>query len=162
MLCGYNASRRALVEMMRAAEGRGAEPEAGERVIVLSNDAATGLMNGQQLTIDEVTADNEMILLDEDGAEVDIEVADDAFERTAPTARPVPGVVRLTWAAAITVHKAQGSEWNSVIVLDEPIGPTHTPWRYTAATRARHHVYWTRPALIEDTGRQRSSAACVA
>ena len=44
-----------------------------------------------------------------------------------------------TYAYAITCHKAQGSEWDKVVVLEEkfPFEPTeHARWLYTAATRA--------------------------
>lgn len=43
------------------------------------------------------------------------------------------------YAYAITVHKAQGSEWNKVLVYEEnfPFNRTeHARWLYTAATRA--------------------------
>ena len=43
------------------------------------------------------------------------------------------------YAYAITVHKAQGSEWDKVLVYEEnfPFNRTeHARWLYTAATRA--------------------------
>lgn len=40
------------------------------------------------------------------------------------------------YAYAITAHKAQGSEWDEVIVLDDS-WTDKDRWRYTAATRAR-------------------------
>ena len=44
-----------------------------------------------------------------------------------------------TYAYAITVHKAQGSEWNKVVVLEEnfPFNKLeHARWLYTACTRS--------------------------
>ena len=44
-----------------------------------------------------------------------------------------------TYAYAITVHKAQGSEWDKVVVVEEsfPFKKTeHAQWLYTACTRA--------------------------
>jgi len=44
-----------------------------------------------------------------------------------------------TYAYAVTVHKAQGSEWNNVVVLEEnfPFDKIeHTRWLYTACTRS--------------------------
>ena len=44
-----------------------------------------------------------------------------------------------TYAYAVTVHKAQGSEWNNIVVLEEnfPFDKIeHTRWLYTACTRA--------------------------
>ena len=44
-----------------------------------------------------------------------------------------------TYGYAITCHKAQGSEWNKVLVIEERFPfdkEEHTRWLYTAATRA--------------------------
>jgi ATP-dependent exoDNAse (exonuclease V) alpha subunit len=44
-----------------------------------------------------------------------------------------------TYGYAITCHKAQGSEWNNVLVLEEKFPYDkidHARWLYTAATRA--------------------------
>jgi exodeoxyribonuclease-5 len=50
------------------------------------------------------------------------------------------GVVRADWGYAITVHKAQGSEWRRVLVVEDLDGlDERIPlqrWRYTACTRA--------------------------
>ena len=43
------------------------------------------------------------------------------------------------YAYAITCHKAQGSEWNNVVVLEENFPfdkEEHCKWLYTACTRA--------------------------
>lgn len=44
-----------------------------------------------------------------------------------------------TYAYAITVHKAQGSEFDRVVVVDEPM-PHQARWWYTAVTRAAKEV----------------------
>jgi hypothetical protein len=44
-----------------------------------------------------------------------------------------------TYGYAITCHKAQGSEWDNVLVLEEKFpfaAEDHARWLYTAATRA--------------------------
>lgn len=47
-------------------------------------------------------------------------------------------------AYVLTTHKAQGSEWDRVTVLDEAFGPPadQRRWRYTAATRAKERLCW--------------------
>ena len=47
-----------------------------------------------------------------------------------------------SYAYAITTHKAQGSEWNKVLVFEEswPTGEDHIRWLYTAVTRAKEKV----------------------
>ena len=52
------------------------------------------------------------------------------------------------YAYAITYWKAQGSEWDKVIVLEEKFPfdkETHDRAMYTAITRARDKVIWVRP-----------------
>jgi len=54
-----------------------------------------------------------------------------------------PGLQYLRWVYgyAITCHKAQGSGWDTVVVLDSYYMPTDARrWRYTAATRARKNL----------------------
>jgi ATP-dependent exoDNAse (exonuclease V) alpha subunit len=50
------------------------------------------------------------------------------------------GLIELDWAFATTCHKAQGSEWEKVLIIDEGWPNNRADvqrWRYTAATRAR-------------------------
>ena len=49
------------------------------------------------------------------------------------------GLVESVWGYAITCHKAQGSQWENVIVYDDGLGRTaedRARWLYTAITRA--------------------------
>ena len=49
------------------------------------------------------------------------------------------------YAYGITTHKAQGSEWNKILVFEErfPFNPEeHARWAYTAATRASEKLVW--------------------
>jgi hypothetical protein len=57
------------------------------------------------------------------------------------TAHLVP--LEFTYAYAITGHKAQGSEWPNVLVIEErfPFDKTeHARWLYTCATRAEEKL----------------------
>ena len=52
---------------------------------------------------------------------------------------PRSNVLRCDWGYAITVHKAQGSEWSKVLVLDDMIDNERIPkknWNYVAYSRA--------------------------
>jgi exodeoxyribonuclease-5 len=57
-------------------------------------------------------------------------------------ARPRSGVLRCDWGYVLTVHKAQGSEWGRVLVVDhgayDKVG--QKSWNYVALTRARNTV----------------------
>lgn len=51
--------------------------------------------------------------------------------------------IDFSYAYAITCHKAQGSEWDKVLIFEEPYPfekDLHTRWLYTAITRAREKV----------------------
>jgi exodeoxyribonuclease V len=67
---------------------------------------------------------------------------------------PASDVLRCDWGYVITVHKAQGSEWNKVLVIDDIVNNERIPkrnWNYVAYTRAierlsvvtlsRHSIY---------------------
>lgn len=59
----------------------------------------------------------------------------------------------ITWdyAYAITCHKAQGSGWKTVVVVDSYCMPKDAQrWRYTAATRASEHVIVIRSGISFD------------
>ena len=61
------------------------------------------------------------------------------------TAHLVP--MEFTYAYAITTHKAQGSEWDKVVVLEEgfPFArEEHARWLYTAVTRASEQLVLVR------------------
>ena len=59
------------------------------------------------------------------------------------------------YAYALTVHKAQGSQWDSVVVIDEAralkyaVGIDPKRWRYTAITRAAKAVAWVKRLVTE-------------
>ena len=61
---------------------------------------------------------------------------------TKNIAGPRSAVLRCDWAYAMTVHKAQGSEWGRVLVVDHgayaKVGQRQ--WNYVALTRARNTV----------------------
>lgn len=53
---------------------------------------------------------------------------------------------RFDYAYAITVHKSQGSEWDTVIIADDTFGADKVDfrrrWLYTAITRASKRLIW--------------------
>lgn len=58
---------------------------------------------------------------------------------------PFYNPILLRFGYALTCHKAQGSEWDNVIVHPDPLfggfQKTSLRWRYTAMTRARRELY---------------------
>jgi exodeoxyribonuclease V alpha subunit len=105
----------------------------GRPLLVTSNDADTGLFNG----------DTGVIVADDTLGVVA------AFERGGEPLRiPVTRLAEVQTVHAMTVHKAQGSQFARVTVVMPPIGsPLLTrELMYTAMTRARDFVRLLGPA----------------
>jgi exodeoxyribonuclease V alpha subunit len=99
----------------------------GEPVMALANDERTGLVNGDT-----------GVVVGRGGARRIV------FERRDGTLleRPAEALPDVTSAYAVTVHKSQGSEYDTVVVvLPPPTSPLATrELLYTAITRARRRV----------------------
>ena len=136
ILCWRNTTRRSLIGLKRAwlglPEGRLA---AGEPVMCLLNQHELNIMNGQVV---ELAADYEAggamtVRVGERTVELD-EVWVEGIDQGEPWGQR--GVVPFASGWASTVHKAIGSEYDSVIVSDEYSRPEHRrEWIYTACTR---------------------------
>lgn len=163
ILCWRNATRWKLTERIRANLGRAPGiVDVGDRIMCLVNNKKDlGVLNGQQFEVLEVKDDWHLRLRDDDGVERWIEVAPDGFQGLDGEAKLKGmrlfqgGVMAATYANAITVHKAQGSEWPHVYVIDETPammaqmsrreGETAAiaearRWLYTAVSRASERV----------------------
>jgi len=154
ILCWKNSTRHNLTGKIREIKGRPAGvPVPGDRVMCLVNNKDLGIFNGQQFEVLNTFNNRESILLrDDDGNEMRHYFDPDGFrgalgEQAGKARFRHQGRVGLfTFAEVITVHKAQGSEWNHVYVVDQ----THQMWKstdaekrrwlYTAVTRASEKV----------------------
>jgi exodeoxyribonuclease-5 len=162
VLVWTNKRRWSLINGIRKVKGFPAGvPVAGDRVMCLTNNRDLAVFNGQQF---DVLASRDgalgptLTLKDEEGVTRDIPVYSDGFlgmdlqvQAKNSGAGRSGGRMLATFADAITVHKAQGSEWPSVYVVDETAGMIRMgdkkgagqgtedarKWLYTAATRAR-------------------------
>lgn len=164
LICGMNATRLQVNNAMRAAAGLAGSPlpsGASEKIICLKNQNDIGLINGMFVTLEDVVDEGSLyfsaVVTDEDGRHVG-----------PPDFKGAPGRLRLykghfedhisfdknrhdrdwkdkkhlteaTFGWAITAHKAQGSQWENVIVWDDGLGRSDRDrrrWLYTAITRA--------------------------
>ncbi len=121
-----------LRSLLAARAGAGSLPPGegwlpGEPVMVLANDERTGLVNGDTGVAVGRGGGRRLVFARRDGT---------LLERPAMT---LPDVVS---AYAVTVHKSQGSEYGTVVVvLPPPTSPLATrELLYTAITRARRRV----------------------
>jgi len=144
ILCGRNQTRIAINNRCRALLGRSsAFPEVGDRLVCLKNDHMYGLANG---TIWYVTAVHGtyatgrivMDLINEDRNRplFDIEAHTCYFEGKQPERWAARDAQHFDFGYALTVHKAQGSQWDSVVLFDDWSGSDRRKWLYTGVTRA--------------------------
>lgn len=154
ILVGRNVTRRVISERMREIAGRSSRmPEEGDRVVALRNERETGLLNGSQWRVAASAGDES-----DDVCSLSLVSEDDSSETLDCSAwthhflgRSEELLVRddrrdlseLDWGYALTVHKAQGSQWPSVLVFDESgsfNGADRRRWLYTAVTRASREL----------------------
>ncbi len=152
ILCSFNTTRVAINRRVREALGFGgnAVPQIGEKVMCSYNQHAHGFMNGEQgiiLKFEEVPEfehennETENMLYVRlkslsDGRERKVKFNPDCFSTDGELAKDaMKSVGGFMYGYACTVHKSQGSEWDRVLVIDEPMGEVEK-LRYTAYTRA--------------------------
>jgi exodeoxyribonuclease-5 len=149
VIVGRNITRRQLNRMIRAHLGRTDPlPVVGDRLVCRRNNADLGLLNGSQWTVVEVVqeepADIVLEIASVDDPQNVILVSADKFCFTDPehVAAPFSDSQAFDYAFAITAHVAQGSQWESVYVVDEGsiFRQDQWKWRYTAVTRASERL----------------------
>jgi exodeoxyribonuclease-5 len=139
VLCWRNATRHCMNEFIRRRlHGYGAReiPQPGEPLMCLENHAS-GMMNGEIFTVREMHPKRGILLDLPEGAEW---IERPWFEWLHPNQPQPRRRASFALGYAITVHKAQGSEWPRVLVLDEFTGADRARWLYTAITRASEAV----------------------
>ena len=152
VLVGRNATRRAYNARMRERRGfTDTMPEAGDKLVCLRNNRKKALFNGGLWTVKErggrkggaKTGIMTMRLLPDDETAtrgVKVSVRPECFSG---------GIEQLDWARrkpydefdygyVLTVHKAQGSQWDDVVLFDESFAfsDSRERWLYTGVTRA--------------------------
>jgi exodeoxyribonuclease-5 len=144
IIVGYNRTRNELNTQMRALLGRSGPPGTGDIVICLRNSYENGIFNGMRGRIKELEP------ADDEGqtAWAVIEMLDEGFDYAGrihlpqfgkpKTDNTVPRWLTLwDYGYALTCHKAQGSQADRVMVIEERLPQTdHKRWLYTAVTRA--------------------------
>lgn len=151
VLVGLNRTRRRYNNRLRELFGRQSPtPEVGDKLVCLRNDRQKGLMNGS-LWVVKTTAPMRrnklrMSLAPEDDPDrkpVRVGIIPQFFTGE----EDIPFSLRknsdeFDYGYALTVHKAQGSQWNDVVVFDESFAfrEHRSRWLYTAITRAAERL----------------------
>jgi ATP-dependent exoDNAse (exonuclease V) alpha subunit len=148
VLVGRNATRRAYNARLRQRRGFAeALPMAGDKLVCLRNNRRKGLFNGGLWMVKERPRTRRQIL------RMHLRPDEDLGERTVKVSvRPecfTGGIEELEWPQrkkydefdfgyVLTVHKAQGSQWDDVVLFDESraFPDNRERWLYTGVTRA--------------------------
>jgi exodeoxyribonuclease-5 len=154
VLVGRNATRENLNQKIRKILGYESEfPVVGEKLICLKNDSKLGIFNGGMFNVKQniqkkyKTNFLHMILQDMEFEYLrpSVKVHKSFFvdEVETPDWKALKDSQSFSLAHAITVHKSQGSQWDSTLVYgNEAYCFRDDKWRwlYTAATRSINQV----------------------
>jgi exodeoxyribonuclease-5 len=152
ILVGKNDTRYSANTKIRRIKGiDDAYPVIGDRLVCLKNNAELGLLNGAIFNVSDVRGvmDGKVHLsVHPDDSIFSIEVA--ALEqhflgRSKDLEKQYwlrTNAQEFDYGYALTVHKSQGSQWDSVCVFDESFvfKEQRHRWLYTAITRAAENV----------------------
>ncbi len=150
ILVGRNRTRHASNRRMRSLMGRTEPlPVPEDRLVCLRNNHDKGLLNGAIWHVQDVGyAGEDRIFMslrpDVEGMELDVEAHTHHFlgkERDLPWWERREAE-EFDYGYCLTVHKAQGSQWDDVLLFDESFCFRKDKWRwlYTGITRAAERV----------------------
>ncbi|MEM1047818.1 MAG: ATP-dependent RecD-like DNA helicase [Pseudomonadota bacterium] len=152
VLVGMNRTRRLYNSRIRDLKGfSGPFPEAGETLVCLRNDKTKGLLNGSLWVVDRVRDFAKgRVKMDVRPEEVlakrsvKVSVPAEFFEGTeeALSFSVRRRADEFDYGYALTVHKAQGSQWDDVVLFDESgaFRDNRERWLYTGLTRAAERI----------------------
>lgn len=151
IIVGKNATRNKFNQTFKLDQTQPL-PVSGDKLICLRNDYSHEVFNGETFTCADSTFEEcpqtgefTIAITDSDGLTKRVPFwRDYFFDQTIEAFRKPRDLCWFDFAYAITCHKAQGSEWSSIAVVDEAFGTPPNRWRYTAATRAATSLTWIR------------------
>lgn len=153
VLCGKNKTRNTMNDGIRRSVAK--TPIIGDKVICLRNRRQDGIFNGMVGVLEglrDVEDDDDV----EDADAKMATVAFDDFTWDGPMHMPQFGQEKtiaaydkemgalFDFGYCLTVHKSQGSEADSVVLIEERFGPPdpamYARWLYTGVTRAKSNL----------------------
>ena len=153
VLVGLNRTRRLYNGRLRELKGfEGSAPQMGDKLVCLRNNPTKGMLNGGIWHVSEVMNKRKGLLTMR-------ALPEGASGRMKPTRLKIHPAFfdgqddSLSWKEkrqsdafdfgyALTVHKAQGSQWDDVVLFDESraFREHRTRWLYTGVTRAAERL----------------------
>lgn len=150
LLVGKNATRISSNKRTRELLGHtDALPLPGDKLVCLRNNHEVGLLNGQLWKVlgrEEEVNDKMDLQLEEDtdgdgpGLRLTVTAHTQYFRGEKPPYWIAKEAQEFDYGYALTVHKAQGSQWDNVLLFDEWRREDRKQWLYTAVTRAAERI----------------------
>ena len=152
VLVGLNKTRKAYNTRIRELRGyTNPTPEVGEKLVCLRNDKTRGLQNGGIFRVTRVKDPKSGFL------KFDVQ-PDEVLEKSRIHVSVLPAFFEggeealpfqlkrksdeFDYGYAMTVHKAQGSQWDDLVLFDESFAfrEHRSRWLYTGVTRAAERI----------------------
>jgi len=164
ILCGMNKTRQRLNRIVRKKQGRiNPSPYTGEKIVCLQNNHNLGVMNGQIGFVDKLYPFSDYAYemdMDFNGIKSRHCVYSQGFGkikqddywkvsrsfgcRSDLEEHKYKKLDSFDYGYALSVHKSQGSQWDSVILINERNGyqsnEDYRKWLYTGITRAERKL----------------------
>lgn len=144
-LCGKNITRHNWNRNIRNKLGFiSPYPEVNDKLICLKNNNENGLINGMIGRCMNFDEEDFCLTFQNDDNEIwnGLEIDRDIFDKQEK-AEYNKDIEQFDFAYFITTHKAQGSQFDKVVLLEETLGrdeEMHRRWLYTAITRSIHRL----------------------
>ncbi len=147
IICAFNKTRVSINQKVRNTLGlKGQWPTVGDKIMCLRNDRTMGLFNGMQGYVKRTheKPKNKMTFFSDGTYYNDLLFNPKQFDKVKydfAHGRDEPHP--FDFAYCITCHKAQGDEWDKVMVIEQRCDLwDHRRWTYTAASRAKEMILW--------------------
>ena len=150
VLVGRNKTRLTYNDRLRELRGLPFhEPVVGDRMVCLRNNPRKRLLNGQIWIVTDTTRRSNgkwsLMLADDEGKGETRVLTHKAFFSGEEDAMSWPErrqFDEFTFGYCLTVHKAQGSQWDNVYLFDESFvfREERARWLYTGITRAAEKI----------------------
>jgi exodeoxyribonuclease-5 len=145
VICAYNKTRLAVNTQIRKLFGYDESPQKNDKIICLKNNRTFGVYNGMMGNIISLNKKNMLHFETDDGMKITIPIDKKQFgkEKILESANENKDLGYFDFGYCITCHKAQGDEWDQVLVIEEKCSMwDHSRWAYTAASRAKELLFW--------------------
>jgi exodeoxyribonuclease-5 len=151
VLVGLNRTRRGFNSHCRRQRGfKTPYPVVGDKLVCRQNDHNIGLLNGTIWFVEHAKHVADRIQLkitpeDDDGdgyGAIGVTTHQSFFDKRRVDWRQCRGCHEFDYSYALTVHTAQGSQWDNVVLMDQSMffRENCRRWLYTGITRAAERI----------------------